>query len=49
MTESSYEYDLIIVGAGIHGASIAHEASLKGIQTLLIEQFAERCTPMVVN
>lgn len=39
MARDYYEFDLIIVGAGIHGASVAHEAVLTGLRVLLIEQY----------
>ena len=33
------QFDLIIIGAGIHGASIAREATLEGMSVCVIEQF----------
>ncbi len=34
----SQDYDLIVVGAGIQGAGIAHAASLQGLSVLLVER-----------
>ncbi len=33
-----YEYDLVVIGAGINGAAIAREAALQGTRTLLIDK-----------
>ena len=32
------EYDLLVVGGGIHGACIARDAALRGLQVALVEQ-----------
>ena len=32
------EFDLIVVGGGINGAGVAHDASLRGLKVLLLEQ-----------
>ena len=32
-------YDLAIIGAGIHGAAVAHEATTRGYQVVVLEQF----------
>lgn len=34
-------YDLVVVGAGIHGAAIAREAAARGHRVLVVEQFAQ--------
>ena len=31
-------YDLIVIGGGINGAGVAHDAALRGLKTLLIEK-----------
>ncbi len=35
--ETPQHYDVVVVGAGIHGASIACEASSRGLKTLLVQ------------
>ena len=32
------EFDLVVVGGGINGAGVAHDASLRGLKVLLLEQ-----------
>ena len=32
-------YDLVVIGAGIHGAGVAHEAARRGKRVLVLEQF----------
>ena len=34
----SEEFDVVIIGGGIHGVTIAREASLQGLKTALIEK-----------
>ncbi len=36
-SEAPQHYDVVVVGAGIHGASIACEASSRGLKTLLVQ------------
>ncbi|HYO30882.1 MAG TPA: FAD-dependent oxidoreductase, partial [Thermomicrobiales bacterium] len=38
MTTSNETYDLIVVGAGVNGAGIAREATLRGFRTLLLDK-----------
>lgn len=38
MHSSNPEYDLVVIGAGINGAGIFREASLRGYKTLLLEK-----------
>lgn len=33
-----YEFDLIVVGAGINGAGIARDAAMRGLKTLLVDK-----------
>ena len=35
------QWDIVIIGAGIHGAGLAQAAAAAGYQTLLLEQYAE--------
>lgn len=35
------DYDLAVIGAGIHGAAVAREAAGRGCRVLLLEQFAQ--------
>jgi glycerol-3-phosphate dehydrogenase len=35
----SYDYDLLVIGAGIHGAAVAQAAAAAGYRTLVLEQF----------
>lgn len=32
------EFDLVVIGGGINGAGVAHDASLRGLSVLLVEQ-----------
>ena len=32
------EYDLVVVGDGIYGASVARDAALRGLKVALVEQ-----------
>ena len=32
------EFDLVVVGGGINGAGVAHDAALRGLKVLLLEQ-----------
>lgn len=38
MSSSQPEYDVVVIGAGINGAGIFREASLRGYKTLLLEK-----------
>ena len=35
------DYDLTVIGAGIHGAAVAHQAAANGYRVLVLEQYAE--------
>jgi len=35
---SKKEYDVLVIGGGINGAAIAHDASLRGLKVALVEQ-----------
>ncbi len=35
------QHDLIVIGAGIHGAAVAHEAAAKGYRVVVLEQYSE--------
>lgn len=34
-----HEYDLVVIGGGIAGAGVARDAAMRGIDTLLVEQY----------
>ena len=34
------DYDLLVIGAGIHGVTIARAAAERGYQVLVLEQYA---------
>ena len=36
-----FDCDLLVIGAGIHGAAVAREAAARGWQVMLLEQYAE--------
>ena len=38
MAETSVQYDLIVIGAGINGAGIARDAALRGLKVLLLDK-----------
>src|SRR5215469_14321974 len=38
MTEQAAEFDLVVIGGGINGASIARDAAGRGLRVLLVEQ-----------
>ncbi|MBM3200704.1 FAD-dependent oxidoreductase, partial [Candidatus Woesearchaeota archaeon] len=35
---SKTEYDVLIIGGGINGAAIAHDAALRGLKVALVEK-----------
>ena len=39
--EPAFDTDLLIIGAGIHGAALAREASARGWKVTVLEQYAE--------
>lgn len=39
--QSNYDYDVVVIGAGIQGAGVAQAAALQGWRVLLIEQYAQ--------
>jgi len=38
MVEAEQEFDLIIIGGGITGISVAREAASRGLKTVLLER-----------
>src|SRR5262245_38277124 len=38
MSSSQNKFDLVIIGAGINGAGIARDASLRGLKVLLLDK-----------
>ena len=34
-------HDLTIIGAGIHGAAVAHQAAANGYRVIVLEQYPE--------
>ena len=41
MTNNNINFDITVIGAGIHGAGVAQAAAANGYSVLLLEQFAE--------
>ena len=39
-TRLTMDYDLLVIGAGIHGVTIARAAAERGYQVLVLEQYA---------
>jgi glycerol-3-phosphate dehydrogenase len=37
----TYDYDLVVIGAGIHGAGVAQAAAAEGYSVLVLEQYNE--------